>query len=98
VAALTLLAGFKLTLRNIATTPMLFGTVFSYEPPDTIPHFISRNSCSVGGKQSANSCHVSTLHLVRRVVIRTHRMTAYHSSSKSGRRASSNTQMLISSA
>src|SRR6266446_4147231 len=57
-----------------------------------IPYFTCRNVRSAEGRQGTSSCHVSTLHRVRRVVERMHCMTRYQCSTKSGRRASSNTQ------
>ena len=57
-----------------------------------IPYFTCRNLRNADGSEGTSSCQVSILHRVRRVVDRMQRMTRYQCSSKSGQRASSNTQ------
>ena len=49
-------------------------------------------------RNGLSSCQVNTLHLARRVADRMQRTMPYQSSSKSGRRASSNVQKSRSSA
>ena len=57
-----------------------------------IPYFKSRKARNCFGNAAESSCQVRILHLVLRSVDRTHFMTAYQSSIRSGRLESSRTQ------
>ena len=64
------------------------------EPHVTIPYFSSRKRCKRKGKAAESSCQVRILHLVLRSIDRTQLITAYQPSTRSGRRASSNGEVL----
>ena len=67
-------------------------------PEPAIPYFICRKSRSSPGSTLASSCHVSSFNLHRNPVAHTAAITAYHTSIKSLRRPSHNTQKAASPA